>query len=507
MTTHKPTDEQAEIIAATANDERSLCVNADAGTGKSTTLEMAAKGLKPSSRTLALAFNKIIAEEAARRLPAHVECRTLNALGHAALGRALGGIKLDANKLRELAKADKQIHFTDRDEIVALARSAMQAGLVPHTFHVEGLRPDTFEEWRSLSEDGSPDIRIVEQARDLLIRNIKEALRGNISFDDQIYVSVFFTPQCYPKFHTLLVDEAQDLSPMNHLQLKLLRPSRLIVVGDRKQAIYAWRGASARSMDDMKALASAWLDLPLHTTFRCPKRVVARQQHHAPGYRAHESNAEGRIVLFQPPEGAVVGWEWPCVTSLREAVERTKPGATLAVLCRNNAPLVALALKLLAQRIPAQVLGRDIAQGLIALSRKIARNDAMGRSELLGKIKEWGAREAQIAEANGEESKLDAICDKCEALIAIAVSVRDAGELRKVLADMFSDGNARGVLLSSIHKAKGREWDVVLHLDPARCPSRWAKTPTAQEQERNLLYVCETRTKHTLAMANLGDFQ
>ena len=54
----------------------------------------------------------------------------------------------------------------------------------------------------------------------------------------------------WPQFPVVFLDEAQDLSAMNHKMAGLvLRPEgRLVVVGDKKQAIYAWRGASGNSL-------------------------------------------------------------------------------------------------------------------------------------------------------------------------------------------------------------------------------------------------------------------
>jgi superfamily I DNA/RNA helicase len=86
---------------------------------------------------------------------------------------------------------------------------------------------------------------------------------------------------------------------------------------------------------------------------------------------------------------------------------------------------------------------------------------------------------------------------------------RDSGELQARLAELFSvPASARSVTLSSIHRSKGLEADLVVHLDPWRVPSKHAvkeakagKT-TALEQEWNLKYVCETRTRQTLLFAD-----
>ena len=183
-------------------------------------------------------------------------------------------------------------------------------------------------------------------------------MNGCISYDDQIYLPVVFSG-AFPRFNTVLVDEAQDLSPLNHQMLRKVAAGKLIVVGDPRQAIYAFRGADHNSMTNLKALKSEWIELPLNTTFRCPQRVVDRQHVHAPQYRAADSNPMGEILdlTLQP---------W--------TTETLKPYASgeLAILCRNNAPLLSMAFKLLRQGIGVNMMGRDIGRGLSALCKKLS---------------------------------------------------------------------------------------------------------------------------------------
>ena len=107
---------------------------------------------------------------------------------------------------------------------------------------------------------------------------------------------------------------AQDLSPINHVQLALCGAGRIIAVGDARQAIYAFRGADARSMDKIRGLRplETWVDLPLHETFRCPRRVVERQALHAPGYKAAPGNRDGRVDSWEGSQ-----WDWAKVEAAR----------------------------------------------------------------------------------------------------------------------------------------------------------------------------------------------
>jgi hypothetical protein len=76
-----PTAEQELIIEAACTTKDNILINALAGAAKTTTLELICKAL-PVQPILSLAFNKRIATEMTKRLPGHVACHTLNAIGH-----------------------------------------------------------------------------------------------------------------------------------------------------------------------------------------------------------------------------------------------------------------------------------------------------------------------------------------------------------------------------------------------------------------------------------------
>ena len=63
-----------------------------------------------------------------------------------------------------------------------------------------------------------------------------------------------------------------------------------------------------------------------------------------------------------------------------------------------------------------------------------------------------------------------------------------------------------GVTLSSLHSAKGLEWDAVflVGLAEGTLPTNYARTGEAIEEERRLLYVGVTRARHTLWLSYAG---
>lgn len=518
-----PTEEQEAVINAMSEPE-SLMATAYAGCSKSTTLEMGAPRIRVPA--IALAFNKKIAKDLEPRLPGNFTVKTFNGFGHGAWMRAnplVNKWQLDERKLGRLVTQvvkDRKVTVSGEqwDQLRRLVSAAMLAGITPGN---EGspMTPDTKEAWGSIAEDlwilEDQFEFLFDMAHEVLERDIAEARSGVISFDDQVYCSACLGG-VFPKFPVMMVDEAQDLNSLNHRALALaMRPDgKLITVGDPKQAIYGFRGAHSDSMGQIRDLRPSWLDRPLRTTFRCPKVIVQRNRDHAPGFAAWHTNAEGRFLRLKARsqdgiDAESSGWTF---ADLRATLPHER--ASLVILCRNNGPLFSMAFKLLRQGVGVMMLGREIGKGLLALSKKLAPEDNTPRDIVAGLVREWMVSETSLALAKGHEEKVAGIEDRGECLLAVldSAEARDAGQLRAVLERLFAR-EAGQVHLSSIHRVKGLEYDCVLHLDPWRIPSKWAREaaragdPRQLEQEFNLLYVAETRTKHTLVNANLEDFE
>lgn len=519
---HTPTLEQQAIIEAVSQAQSNLMISAYAGTAKSTTLEMAAPGVKGPA--LALAFNKKIALELQDRLPPNFKAQTLNSIGHGAWIKALNRptIKLDGQKLGKLVTAvakDHRVQLLDWqwDAIRQSVSNAMKAGLTPGNIG-QPLVQDTIENWQDLIEVPSQeDFEFIHKLAHATLRaNIDTARAGQISFDDQVYCPTVLGG-VWPQYPTVFVDESQDLSPLNHRMLLLCSSALIAAVGDPRQAIYLFRGADAQSMNNMRSIRPSWTDLSLTTTFRCPKSIVARQQEHAPGFNAHPSNPEGLFLQF-PDLAYQAGFDDDGnMTYNHESIFRAAEcvrAKEIAIICRNNAPLIDTAFRLIRNGIGCKMLGRDIGTGLIRLTSKLCKDDETPILKFSTTLTDWLQKECAIAQANDKPERADKLTDQAECLRATieGANPTTAGELRSVLKRVFDRENGQ-VILSSIHRAKGLEWPLVVHLDPWRIPSKQAQMAAQAgdyshlEQERNLKYVAETRTKNTLINADAKAFK
>lgn len=513
-----PTFEQQAIVEAAREARDSLMVQAFAGCAKSSTLSLVARGIKPVPFII-LVFNRQNKQDLIKLVPPWVQVMTLNGIGHKAWVAAIGRhCTPDERKLGKIITEQATEHgiklgSTGWHQVLGLVIAAMTAGLVPdgHGWPT-GLLPDSPEDWLELAQENwieiDPDL--LGFARQVLIRNIKLAFTGQISYDDQIYCSALLGG-VYRPAPLLGVDESQDLSPLNHIQVARCARDRIIAVGDRYQSIYAWRGATHDSMDQIRALRPKWIDLTLSQSFRCPKSHVLRASGHAIGFQAAPTNRLGSIYDWtnRYQGSQKLCWSWYDVASLTDS-----GNGQITVLCRNTAPLIRLAFKLIRQKVGVQMMGREIGKGLAALARKIVPIDSTPKLICINLIMQYAEAKVSEARAANDIWKMDKIIDQTQCLLSVLSfdQIRTAGDMAGAIESLFSRESGL-VTLSTGHRFKGREGPVILHLDPWRIPSPIALERAgcgddqALVQELNLRYVIETRAQDTLILADLEDFR
>ncbi len=288
-----------------------------------------------------------------------------------------------------------------------------------------------------------------------------------------------------PTYQTLVIDEAQDT---NAVQVEMLsrcvaKGGRAIAVGDKRQSIYAFRGADSRAVDKIIERFSM-KRLPLMTTFRCGKAIVAEAQAIVPEFRAGEKNHEGLVRSI----------------SIEFLLDQIKPGDF--VLSRTNAPLVKGCISALSRGIPATVVGRDVGKDLLKLAKSLK---ATTMDEFHARLDAW--RDKQVDKLMRKfpvnEGAIEAVRDRAACLEALALAVDSVAALYDRCESLFSDDKVTArVEFSSTHKAKGREKDRVFLLRDTFLKSRFNRETGAWEQPReeefNLLYVAITRAKHEL---------
>lgn len=477
-----------------------MVIIARAGTGKTSTMLAAlshvpqngGKDGKPT-RVLFVAFNRDIAAEILEKVQAldlpglTVDVKTLHSHGFAALRKAWKTVKVDNDKVRDIAR---NVAAKAYSKPADAKRCATLLRMMVSRAKNEGVDPsDTKWAKRAMTSAGwavrvfddaewTPK-KLVPLALDVLAQNNEDTSR--IDFDDMVYLPMIH--KAYPwGYDLVIVDEAQD---MNVCQAWLARYSRnkggkLIAVGDDKQAIYGWRGAQEDALAAFaKGLSADVLTLP--ETFRCPKSVVRHVTDIVPDYTATEDAPEGEVRSVD----------------IDEMLGQCAPGDY--VISRTNAPLMAHCLSLLRIGKRATIRGKDIGKGLAALVEESQAGDI---PSLLAWVEEWYAQEIEKAEKIPDEEDraifLAPSEDKRACLSVLAPQAASVADLLVTLADLFTDRvSAQNVTLMTAHRSKGLETRRV-----------WLLAETFREEqdgeEANVYYVACTRAQETLCLVYDG---
>lgn len=471
----QPTEEQLAAVDRAQSSTDNILLSALAGAAKTSTLVLMAKAL-PETSILCLAFNKRIATEMQERLPSNCRAMTLNSLGHRVWGEATGRrIKIDAGKGYTIMKnlvdtsPDRSDLYENFAELMKLVAFGKACGYVPTGHYDRAKRLLDDDEFFNHIEQKLSDVEvgIVRQAT---LDSLELAFKGECDYDDQILMPTVFHG-AFPRYALTLVDEAQDLSALNHATLrKMIGQRRLIAVGDPNQAIYGFRGAHEESMAklqrefDMK-------EMGLTISFRCPKAVVRHAHWRAPNMRWPEWANEGEVQHLA---------RWSPDDLPEEAT----------IICRNNAPLFKLAIKLLIAGRPVELHGKDVVASLTKVMRKFGGSD-LRNVDVLDKIDAWEEREKE----KNKHRAHGGIEDRAECMRIFAGQGATLGDALAYAQHMVQLHSPLKMMTG--HKAKGLEFDHVFFLD--------SMLVGHDEQEPNLRYVIITRAKETLTYINSDD--
>ncbi len=364
-------------------------------------------------------------------------------------------IAIDLDSARLARAADWNEAYEIFYEVATAIGLAKSFGYVPEGRYPNANRLIEAQEFYAKLDEVPSDL-FTELLEEALHRSIQAAYAGAIDYNDQCYMPAVFGGT-FPRFPTVLVDEAQDINPCNLAMLVHLAPhSRICAVGDPWQGIYGFRGAMQGAMGRLQEQFEM-TPADLTVSFRCPEAVVRNAQWRNPTLR------------WLKPGGRVAKLRSTNTTDFADGD---------AVICRNNAPLFAMAMHLLAHGRSVSVAGSDVGPKVIGIMRKLGP-ETLTKEQLNGAIDEW------LTEKLSKDSKTATdIADCMRVFASLGRTLEDAIGYAQHLFEQSGT-----LTLLTGHKAKGLEWPVVYHLDP------WLIGES--EQELNLRYVIQTRALET----------
>ncbi|XTZ18162.1 UvrD-helicase domain-containing protein [Micromonospora echinospora] len=461
---HTPTDEQAAIVeAARTGDD--LTIEAGAGTGKTSTLKMLARDAG-RKRGAYLAYNKSIATDAAKEFPSSVTCKTAHSFAYGAVGRQyahrLNGPRVPARQAAIILGLNEPVKLGE-----TMLAPQQLARLVGETVQRFCYSDDREVQWmhvplvNGLDKAGQRElakylIPIAQKAWDTDLTQ----LDGRLRFTHDMYLKMWILTD--PVIHAdyVLLDEAQDSNPAV-AGLVSRQPAQRILVGDRAQAIYGWRGAT----DAMASFDG--LRFQLSRSFRFGPAVAAE--------------ANKWLSLLDTPL-RLTGYER--IPSRVEPVDEPD-----AVLCRSNGGAVLRVMDAIGQgRRVALVGGGTDIRRMAEAAQKLQAGLPTDHPELFA-FQTWAEVQEYVEhDASGSD-------------LRVFVRLIDKHGTREVIrvCDALVDEHHADVIVSTAHKAKGREWQSVKIADDFPEPRQQEDgSHRIAEDEAMLAYVAVTRAQRQL---------
>lgn len=474
MNKHKPTTEQEAIIEAFL-DGKDIRVQAGAGTGKSSTLMMLAKEKIEDSGTY-LAYNKAIQQDAAARFPFNTECVTSHSLAYRAVGSTykhrLNGPRLATRATAEILGLTQTVQIGEHPPLGPFVLSRMVSDAVRRftysadaTFHWSHVAPVLGYSDSDMAELCAYVLPAARRAwKDITDPD------GRLFFTHDHYMKIWSLSK--PVIHDdfLFLDESQDANPALTSVVEAQTHLQRVSVGDDCQAIYGWRGAS----NALQSLPGT--ELTLSRSFRFGESIA--------------SEANVWLDTLDAPI-RLTGAD-----SIESTVTSDLPWAG-TVLCRTNGGVMGEAMQAMDECHKVAVVGggkqiADLARACLDLQD----GGTTTHPELLA-FKSWADVVEYSEERDGADLKpmVDLVNRYTPKTVLYAtnrlVEERDATRI-----------------VSTAHKAKGREWPAVrIGDDFHREPDPETGLIEVERAEAMLCYVSVTRARNELDCGALDWFK
>jgi DNA helicase-2/ATP-dependent DNA helicase PcrA len=358
--------------------------------------------------------------------------------------------------------------------------------------------------------------------------------QGLIDFEDLLRAAAWgidlhadVADQIRAQYRHFIVDEYQDVNPVQQKLLDAWLGDRddVTVVGDASQTIYSFTGASSDHLLDFPRRFRGATVIRLVRDYRSTPQVVglanevigqargelARLRLELVGQRPSGPEPELRAFPDEPAEAAAVA------RRCAEMIAAGTPAREIAILYRANSQSEAYEEALAEAGVPYTLRGAErfferpeVRQAVSALWAATRTEDSVFvplRQTVITALEAVGWRPDQPPGGGNARERWEALA----ALVGIADEKPELG-LAEFCAELGRRAAAQdtpvldGVTLSSLHSAKGLEWDAVcvVGLAEGMLPTAYAKTPDALEEERRLLYVGVTRARQWLWLSYAG---
>ena len=499
--TYPASEYQQNIFEEVAHGAKNLVITASAGSAKTSTIENCLRFIPDGKKVLYVAFNKSTVDKLVKEIGKSregLEIYTFHGLGVRIL-KENGIFTKDVEEVDDFKYSrylkENLLSLTDCGEVESL-------GDLLHDYVDNINRLINYSRYylkmteREIGE--AAEIYGIVPVRDEYSVVRKCLIWGKNNTDVIDHTDMIWLPNVlnmttkYRQYDYIFIDEAQDmtLARQGLVDKVFKRGARFFAVGDRKQQINVWCGATEESLDNYLRRPNT-IELTLPVSYRIPLKVEEIAKKYSPNITARPGAPEGVIRTDVSANDA-------------------QPGDL--VLCRMSSNLIEQYLQYARDNKNAYLKGYDAYRDEY---KKLVEETGAKRIDIHCATKEGMFTKLYqrfFDEAKNLMNKLNIdedeafshpksveMLDKIQALKALSAGLDTTDELIAKINMIFTGEKENAIQMSTIHKAKGLEAENVYILAPSLLFNpQFAKTKWEIESEKNLAYVAITRASYSL---------
>jgi DNA helicase II / ATP-dependent DNA helicase PcrA len=340
-------------------------------------------------------------------------------------------------------------------------------------------------------------------------------------------------------FSHFIVDEFQDVNSaqIEFLQAAMSKYATLWAVADENQSIYEWRGSSPQYCLDFAKLFAPAQVVQLNESFRCSPLIVDMSSklisrnvgRYDKAMKPARKAVEGEFVLFKGFGDAEQEASW-VATQIQKHQQAGGKLDNVALLYRTASVGTAVQRHLERLAVPFRLMGSgsfwDLPEvrlfvtsvAFIMEDRRFDLKNGFGKTKVGYKcrtfateLKGEGVRVFaqplarvlwEYRPRNLDQERKGAWMSSVEAVLNLLLEMDDAKKfLNHAHEKQAREENFKGdaVTLTTLHSAKGLEWDMVFLMGAEDEMLPHSKSQNIEE-ERRLFYVGMTRARHQLVV-------
>ncbi len=536
----------SELLAPLNSEQRRAALSlvgpvrilAGPGTGKTRTITHriaygVREGVYDPNRVLALTFTARAAGELRGRL-AQLQVPTVQARTfHSAAMRQLGYFwphVVGGSMPRVVASKSKTI---------AEAANRLEVRVDPARVHAIGeqiewrkVRELTHDQFAEMLNAGNQPLAAglaVEQL--VALSEMYEQINNErrvIDFEDVLLAAAgmletetWVTQQVREQYRFFVVDEYQDVSPLQHKLLRLWLGNRreLCVVGDAAQTIFSFAGASSHYLTDFDREFPDAHTVELDENYRSTPAILATANALA-GQISHavtlvsadaetETGAAPDLIDYPDSETEAIS----IAARIRHLVDDGVAASQIAVLVRANAQTEPFVQAFQQANVPHRLPSSEpffrrpeVRAALTGFRAAAVAGDDRPLFQVVSDVLRDRGWSMQRPSGNRE---LERVWASLDALMQLAdraepdTTIAEFSAQLQLRAQLQHEPELDAVTVTTMHAAKGLEWDhvFVAGLAERLLPVPQATTPPLLDEERRLLYVALTRARRQLHLS------